>query len=160
MQKKEIQKHLDALFTTSKRDDDSEYIHFTSEYMRPEHEGYAVYQAVSDAAHDSGLTHDFSYEISSRAAQCLIDVEDWDESHDDAMREAIDSSVPIYNSDLTTIYTSNSWAVDEAREEYGSQDSIKDAQMAWYSQISAMVYAIRTNLEPLLDEADGGTLSE
>lgn len=138
---------LSSVFTTVKiQDTNEERTCFQSEYMSEDSgDKYEVYRNVSDAMHDSGLTHDFSYEIASRAVQILAELADWDDM--DAISEQVDSSVPIYNGEITEIYTANSWAVDEARESMGAVDSIKDAQMAWYSQIEQMIEAIKGNFD-------------
>lgn len=161
---KQIQAHLARLFTTraeanpdneDMKEDDT--IIYDSEYMNRDNvEQYAIYNAVSTVAHDSGLTHNFSYEIASRAVDILAEIEDWQD--DDAITEAIDASVPIYTSKLIQIYTFNSWTVDEAREELGTgEDSTtKNAMQAWYIQIQNMVNAIRDNLTPLLEDKTGG----
>lgn len=146
MDQQKVRNILANLFKTSKREDNEEYIHFNTDYMRRENtDSYAVYQAVSNAGFESGLTHSFSYEIMSRAADILADLADWND--DDAIIEAVDQGVPIYTNELMQIYVSNSWAVDEAAEEYGSEgDSTDRARWAWGSQIRSMVYAIRTNI--------------
>ena len=137
---------LARLFETSKRENGEEYIHFRLDVMDKENEAYPVYQAVSDAAYNSGLSHEFSYEITSHACDILAEAEDWD--NDDDITERVDSAVPVYTSELMQIYTADSFAVDEAADEYGNEgDSTKRAQMAWYSQIRDMVSSIRANLE-------------
>lgn len=145
-----IKKALSDLFVVRDEKEDPPVLCFNSEYMnRDNAELHQIYEIVSNAMHDSGLTHGFSYEIASCAVNVLDEVEDWED--DDALQESIDSYIPIYNSEITGIYQSNSWAVDEARQEYGAVDSIKDAQMAWYKQISSMVYAIKSALEDTAD---------
>ncbi len=148
MKQKKMRDILARLFETSKRDNGEEYIHFRTDVMDKASDAYPVYQAVSDAAYDSGLSHGFSYEISSRAADILAESEDWD--NDDDIIEAVDSSCPIYTGEIMQVYISDSWAVDEAGEEYGNEgDSTKRAQMAWYMLIRNMVQSIRTNLEAI-----------
>jgi hypothetical protein len=126
---------------------------FRSEYMKEDAPEYAVYEAVSNAQRDSGLTFDFSYEIGSRAANILAEAEDW--TDDDDIRERIDSSVPIYTHELMQIYASDWGAVDEAREELGpGENSEREAAMAWYMLIERMVYAIRGNLAEVCEADD------
>lgn len=154
MNKEKVKKYLASLFTTGKgNNEDDVIIVFQDEYMHRENaEKYAIYKAVSGAQHNSGLSFDFSDEISSRAVDVLVEVDDWED--DDAITEAIDGQIPIYTHDIMKIYQSDSWAVDEARKEFGSDNSEKDAQMAWYSQIRQMVYVIKENLMEVIDESD------
>ena len=154
MSKENIKTLLAGLFTTRKDKDDEDIIIFSSEYMdRDNADKYAVYEAVSNAMHDSGLSHGFSYEIASRAVSVLEEAEDWTEDGQDDMNEAIDASVPIYTNYLNSIYAYDSWAVDESRQENGiPEDSASDAERAWYSQIYAMTGTIQANLEKLIDE--------
>ena len=116
---------------------------------------YAIYSAVSDAAHSSGLTHSFSYEIVSAAVEVLSELETWGDTtkEDDEISNRVDGAVPIYNTELVTIYANNYHAVDEAMSEQGYNndvfDSIKAAQIAWYYAIENMVHAIKINLEKI-----------
>lgn len=147
--KTETKKLLAGLFTTIKADE-GERIVFSGEYMnRDNAEKYALYEIVSGAMHESGLTHGFSYEIGSRAVDVVADLEDMKD--DDAITEAVDAIIPVYISDLMEIYQANSWAVDESREEHGSADSAKDAALAWYSLIDNMT----RNIIEKLSEAEG-----
>ena len=150
MKKEEALKYLGSLFVVRDEKEEPKVLCFRSEYMNKENPAYPIYEAVSDAMYDSWLTHSFSYQIASPAVDILTEVEDWED--EDALREQIDSYTPIYNGEITEIYSDNSWAVDEARQEFGSQDSIQDAQMAWYQQIEQMVSAIKSKLEDLIDE--------
>lgn len=150
MTKGEIKTALGRIFATSKRDNGDEYIHFTSECMKPESADYSVYQAVSDAAYNSGLSHGFSYEILSRAAGILVESEDWDE-----IVEAVDAAVPIYTSELMAIYAHDAHAVDDAADELGqAKDTTAAASQAWYMLIERMTGALALRLEDLL--ADEG----
>ena len=160
MSKENIKALLAGLFTTRKDSAGEDIIIFSSAYMdsnnigTPLDEGkHAVYEAVSNAMHDSGLSHGFSYEIASRAVSVLKEAEDWTEDGQDDMNEAIDASVPVYTNYLNSIYAYDSWAVDESRQENGiTEDSASDAARAWYSQIYAMTGTIQANLEKLIDE--------
>ncbi len=147
MNKKKIQKHLSTLFVP--RDNGLNGVCFRTEYMNKDNEAYPVQQAVSEAQRKSGLSFDFSYTIAKIACNILADTDDW--SDDDVITEAIDGQVPIYTYYIMEIYQSNNWAVDEARQEFGSVDSSKDAQMAWYSQISQMVANIKENLQEIAE---------
>jgi len=136
---------LAKLFTTVKRTDDTEVRTFTPEAMTEGNEAYATYRAVSDAMQAGGLTFDFSYRVADKAVDILVELEDWEDG--DAISEAIDSAIPVYNQELMTIYADNSSAVDEVREELGSEgNSTQLASQAWYNEIQKMVEAIKNNL--------------
>jgi len=155
MNKKEIQELLGKVFTTRAAqggDKEDEIIIFAPDHFDKTTDLHTVSEVVSTAMYESGLTHEFSYEIASRAADILAEAEDWD--NEDALQEAIDSAIPIYTNELMSIYASNSWAVDEAAEELGNEgDSTRRAQQAWYMQIQSMGEAIKTGLQELIDEA-------
>jgi hypothetical protein len=147
---------LGTLFETSKSNTGEngtirEWTHFRTEVMQKDNEAYPIYQAVSNVAFKSELTHGFSYEITTRACDILAEAEDWD--NEDDIQERIDSAVPIYNSELMEIYLANWWAVDEARTDMGAQgDSVKDAQAAWYYLIEMFVTAIKYELGSVITE--------
>lgn len=153
MNKAQAKELLAGVFKTIKIDGpEEERIVFADEYILAPKDvlKHDIYQLVSDAMHESGLTHSFSYEVASRAVGVLGEVEDWDDT--DAIHESVDSYTPIYNAEIAEIYTANSWAVDEAREEMGAVDSMKDAQAAWYRQIEQMADAIATKIEELTND--------
>lgn len=143
---KKDQKALYELFTTIQADD-GERIVYSKKYLYAERGTYEryMYETVSNIAHASDLTHDFSYEIMSRACDVLAELDD--PNDEDAISEAADAIVPVYTHDLMQIYASNSWAVDEACEEYGtSGDSTNRAQMAWYVLIDRVARDIQAAL--------------
>lgn len=139
---------LRAMFTTSKRENGEEYIHFTTEAMDKTNPLYPYYRIVSDAMHESGLTHDFSYEIASRAVDAIVENED-NEGDADDLYDLIDSYVPIYNADLMQIYVDNWSAVDEACDDMGhdSGDSIDRARIGWSRAINDIASAILSGLD-------------
>ena len=150
MTTEQAKKGLGMLFTTSKRESGEEYIHYTSEAMKQHGIYYPIYEAVNNAAYDSGLSFEFSYEIASRAADILAEAEDWENDND--MTKRVDNACPIYINEIMNIYASDSWAVDEAQEEIGDAgDSTKRAQQAWYLQTQAMVGAIKNNLAEVIE---------
>lgn len=106
-----------------------------------------IREAVSNAMHDSGLTHNFSYEIANIAVDILAGDRDWNDN--DELCEAIDNCVPVYNSTLMTIYLDNWNSVDEAVKDMGgeSDGAVRNAQKGWYLEIQAMIDAIKHNLE-------------
>jgi len=152
MNKETVKKYLSEMFVP--RDEPLEGVCFRSEFMNKEHhEAYPIQRIISNAQRESGLSFDFSYEIASRAVDVLSNVDDWED--DDAITEAVDSSVPIYTYDLMKIYASDSWAVDETREEMGTaENSEKQAQWAWYAQIESMVQSIKSKVEEIINEDD------
>lgn len=134
------------------RDKGLEGLCFRSEYMKKDSEAYPIQQIISTAQHDSGLSFNFSYEIASRAVDILAGQDDWEE-----ISEAVDSSVPVYNSDIAEIYSANAWAVDDAINEFGASDdadSIQRAQLGWFYAIENMARSIAGELEELIDEDD------
>lgn len=144
-----------------------EGVAFRAEYMdknnlsSPLDEGkYAIYQAISEAQRESGLTFDFSYDVAKRAVDALLSVEDWDD--DEALFEAADRETPIYNAELMEIYQANWWAVDEARADGGQEmDSVRAASVAWNMRIVGMILAIKENLSKLInEEAEKGEKEE
>ena len=147
MEKSKIKEILSTLYVP--RAEGLEGKCYRSEYMMDEHEAHAIYEAVSSAAFDSGLSHGFSYEIGERACGILADLDDWDD--DDSITEAVDGAVPIYTHELMKIYASNHSAVDEAVNELGDnhEDSVQNAKMAWYLEIEKMVRAIKSNIEAI-----------
>ena len=150
MELKNIKEYLPKVFEIVDKDQNTERIVFNSDVMSKENINYPIYRAISDAQHDSGLSFNFSYEIASRAVDILSEIDDWND--DDAVTEAVDSSVPIYNNVLMKIYQSDHWAVDEAVKEMGiGDDSIKNAQYGWYMQIEQMTEAIKSNLLELVE---------
>jgi hypothetical protein len=139
-----IKNMLDGIFTTVKKDNGEVQICFQDHAMKPESGLYPIYQAISKAQQDSGLTFDFSYEVAKKAVDILAEAELWED-----LTPAIDSAVPIYNGELMTIYANDWNAVDEAVEELGGGDSVKNAQAGWYMAIENMVHAIKENLSEL-----------
>ena len=140
-----IKQILSKLFAEVERKDGSKVTTFTTEAMTEGNEAYGTYRAVSDAMQESGLTFDFSYVVAVKAVDILTELDNWED--EDAITEAVDSAVPVYTHELMTIYADNSSAVDEAREELGSEgDSSTLAQQAWFSEIQKMVNAIKENL--------------
>jgi hypothetical protein len=162
MNKSELLKLLPNLFYSKKIEDEVERICFTDSYMNRENiNEYAIYKAVSEAQHNSGLTFDFSYEVASRAVDVittLIDQYDDDLANledSDNITEAVDGIIPVSTHDLMQIYQSNSWLVDEARQELGNDgDTTQQAQQAWYKAINDMVHAIIPALQELIDEEE------
>lgn len=161
MTKEELRDLLAGLFTTrgaeAKREgktDRDELEDDTIIYARDAFDDttpmHAVYEIVTRYAFDSGLSHGFSYQIMSRAVDCLCNVDDWE--NDGGITEQVDNAVPIYTHDLMQVYTADAWSVDEARDEYGAQDTTKDAQMAWYKLINEAVYGIKDDLAGLIDD--------
>lgn len=147
----DIKKVLGDLFVP--RDNDLEGVCFNYDFMNKDNaDKYAICQAVSNVMHESGLTHNFSYEIASRAVNILGEVEDW--TDDDTIRELVDSYIPIYTGEVMEIYQSNSWAVDEAVKEFGNNDSDSNAKMGWYMQISQMTDNIKSSLLDLVNDND------
>ncbi len=145
---------LEKLFTTVDKEQDKITVPcFASDYFGEftntgdENYKYPYYRAVTDAMHDSGLSHNFSYEIASRAVDILLSVEDWKD--ETAMQEAIDGSVPVYTWDIMQIYINDSWAVDEAVTEMGYANNTSEgrAKIGWYYVIENMVEAIITNFK-------------
>lgn len=115
---------------------------------------YPIYEAVSTAAYNSGLTHAFSYEIAKRAADILAE-NDWTDDDLDAT-DAIDAAVPIYTAELMTMYAHNWDAIDAANNETGTPtvyDSVQAARVGWYSAIDSMCRAIIENLNKLRCDA-------
>lgn len=146
MQKQEIKATLNALFVP--RNKGLEGVCFRMDFMNKENASYPVYKKVSEAMHDSGLSHDFSYEIANIAVDILTELRDWE--NDDQITEAVDGAVPIYTHDLMRIYTSDSGAVDEGAEELGTDgDSVARAQAGWYIAIQHMVNDIKNRLGEL-----------
>lgn len=159
MTKKEVQKHLSALFTTVKvQDTGEERICFDRAYLSAPDgsDEKNVQEIVSSVMFESGLTHDFSYDIASSACDVLANA---DELTGDMHHELIDSHVPIYYHDISKIYLANWGAVDEYREEVGGgtpADSMKDAQGAWYMLIENMVREIGEKLAKLVEDNEAG----
>lgn len=156
MTKEKAKNILAGLFVPRGKDKDGEQLDgvcFKSSAMDKDNaDEYAIYNAVSDAMQESGLTHSFSYEIASAAVSVLVEAEDWSQDGQDDINELIDSSVPVYTNHLTEIYRFDSWAVDDARQEFGvTEDSASDAARAWYQQIYTMTGVIQANLEKLID---------
>lgn len=146
MNKENIKDILSKLFVP--RAEGLEGVAFRSEYMKSDSDAYEIYNIVSDAQRSSGLSFDFSYKIASIAVEILSSAADWED--EDSMRQAIDYSVPIWTSELMEIFKQDSWAVDDARKEYGpGQDTTRDAQMAWYFQIEQMAAIIKNGLDEL-----------
>jgi hypothetical protein len=153
MKQQEIKTILASLFVPRKPNENGEGdgVAFRSEYMDKSNLAYPVYEAVSTCGFESNLTHSFSYEIMSRACSILCDLEDWDAT--DELQEQIDAMVPVYTSELMQVYAANSWAVDEAREEYGTgENSDSDAGRAWYMLIERMTNSIMEALTELSEE--------
>ncbi len=157
MTKSQVKKYLSTLFVP--RAADLKGNAFRSEYMDKAHAAHSIYQAVSEAQRLSDLTHDFSYEISERAVDALLSADndygakDWND--DDNLQECTDGQVPCYTGELMEIFQSNSWAVDEAVNEFGhGENSTSDAGLAWERQIQQMAFAIRTALNDLIDNSD------
>ena len=127
---------------------------FNFEYMKTgaDEDAHAVYQAVSKAQFDSGLSFSFSYEIGGMAVS-ILEEEDW--SDEEALLEAINRAIPIYISDLMKIYVSNHDSVDEAALEYGYEgDSVDRARWGWYTELRNMVDSIQSNIEKLIDDSE------
>ena len=130
--------------------DNRDGVAFRTEYMNHAHEAYEVQQAVSKAQMHSGLSFDFSYSVAEKAVDVLLTVDNWND--DDALREAIDSNVPIYTGEIMEIYQANAWVVDEACEELGNTGNSSDnAMRGWYMAIERMVQAIKGNLEAIIE---------
>ena len=151
MNKQKIQKTLSELFTTVKKNGSDDVTCFNDDAMTEGNEAYPVYKAVNKAMFDSNLSFNFSYEIATRAVDVLTESEDWED--EDALNEAIDAICPIYTYDIMRIYTADSWAVDEAVDELGQGgDSSKNALYGWYNLITAMAYAIKSNIEAIIED--------
>lgn len=149
MNKTEAKNFLSTLFVP--RDHALKGVAFRSEYMKEGSEAYRIYDIVSQAQHESGMTFDFSYVIAKSVCDILSNLDDWDD--DDDLGDAVDAEVPVYSSELMEIFESNSWAVDEAIEEYGKgADVEKDASAAWYSLIRTMVIVIRDGLQEIISK--------
>ena len=121
---------------------------FNSEYMREKAtpDQKAIYNAVSKAQRESGLSYDFSYVIGEKAVDILTEVEDW--KNEDTLHDYIDQAVPIYTHEVMAIYTNDAWQVDEAVNEYGNDtmESEARAKLGWYMAIENMTHAIISNL--------------
>ena len=147
----DIKSLLGDLFVS--RENGLEGVAFNIEYMKAENvDKYKIYKAVSDAMHESGLTHDFSYSVANKVVYILGEAEDWEDN--DYIQESINSSIPVYNYELMTIYQDNFWAVDEAVSEFGHRDSIANAQMAWDMLMEQMLDSIKEKLLKLLQTND------
>ncbi len=61
--------------------------------------------------------------------------------------------MPIYNGELALIYAANSWAVDEAVKELGSNDddSMKRAALGWYYLIETFTNNLKDEIEKLIE---------
>lgn len=141
MTQKNIKTELADIFVPR---DNGEGVAFKSEAMRTTSELYPIYKAISKAMRDSGLSFDFSYEVANKAVDILAE-NDW--NNEDAINDGIDSAIPVYTHELMSIYTSDSWQVDEAVAELGGGDSNRNAISGWYMAIDNMVQQIKTNLE-------------
>src|SRR3990167_9698448 len=151
MKLQEIKKSLNDVFVLVDKDTEKERYCFNDEIIKKENANYPIYEAISNAMHESDLTFNFRYQIATKAVDILADLEDWE--NDDAITESVDSSVPIYTSELMEIYQSNNWAVDEAAKEMGGgEDSTQNAQYGWYNQINQMAAVIKNNLLALIEE--------
>lgn len=118
---------------------------YGSDVMMIGNEAYPVYEAVSTAQRESGLTFDFSYRIVRKAIDVLLSVDDWEDV--DAMNEAIDAEIPVYTHELMEIYVSDYWSVDKAVEESGMDgDTMQRTTLGWDGAIRDMAEAIRANL--------------
>lgn len=150
MTKKEqeaIKNQLSGLFGVIKKvnNSDVDVICFDTDYMNPANKNYSIYKIVSAVMQSSGLSHNFSYEVASRAVSVLAECQDI--NNDNELQEAIDSACPIYTNEIMTIYMYDHNAVDEAVAEMGSgKDSEHNAKLAWYLEIQKMVFAIKNKL--------------
>jgi len=149
MTKETIIKLLSDVFVP--RAEGLEGVCFASDFMdREQKDKYAIYNAISEAMQNSGLSHNFSYGVANKAVSILSDI-DWND--DDAITDAIDHDVPIYNGELMSIYAQDWHAVDEACNEYGiddEADSIERAKQGWYYTLTNMTNDIKSNLESLI----------
>jgi uncharacterized protein YktA (UPF0223 family) len=152
MTKEEIKELLKDVF---KETDDGKIV-FNQDYLNPDNQDkYTIYQAISKAKHASNLSFDFSYLVADKAVGILTDleVEEWE--NDEKINEMVDGCIPIYTSDLIEIYQSDSWAVNEARKEFGvGKDCETEAQLAWYQAIKQMTYEIVKNLFAIADTTE------
>ncbi len=142
-------KVLETLFVP--RDKQLDGVCFNFEYMKPEHENYPIYEAVSKVMFDSQLTHSFAYEIASKAVYIIGEATEEQIAGYD-FSEAVDQAVPIYTSELMEIYRNDHSAVDTACEEMGidpSADSVARAQAGWYMLIERMTRDITEALTAL-----------
>ena len=140
--------HLSKLFTVKKFEDTGEErIIYRDEFIHgdagtPER---ALYELVSDTMYKSDLSHDFSYEVASRAVDIIAEhyIEDECDHYSD-FEEHIESSVPVYNYDLLKIVNCNQYhLLDEAREVHGNDiDTITACSIAWHNQIDLAVNQI------------------
>lgn len=123
---------------------------FSNDYMdKANAEKYAIYEAVSDAMHDSGLSHDFSYAVAEKAVDVLTDRDEIDWLDADDLTNLIDNAVPVYNGELMEIYANDWGTVDKACEELGidkKATSVERARLGWYYAIEQMAQAIISNL--------------
>lgn len=153
---KEAQGLLSGVFVDRGKDGNGvqlEGLCFADDYMRDQDEDKQnIYRAVSNAQRDSELTFSFSYEVASKAVDILAGLEDWD--NEEALHEAIDAAIPVYNGELMQIYLDNWHVVDDACEEMeeGSEASAARAQVGWYVAIRDMVHAIKSNIENICEE--------
>ena len=92
-----------------------------------------LYEIVSDIAHKSGMSYNFSYEIMSKACDIVADYSFDSKYAEDDLVEMIDNAIPVYTNELMTIYQQNWHLVDDANEELGGEgDSVVHAQRGWY----------------------------
>ena len=156
MNKTQIKSTLKNLFTIVKKETSEEVYAFKLEDMQEFinhtatlNPNYPIYQAVSKAMHDSGLSFNFSYEIAKRAVDVILDTDEEkleDSEHD--FSEKIDQQVPIYYAELMQIYLSDWETVDEVANTFGNiTDCVSGARQAWYNEIEKMLSAIITNLK-------------
>ena len=158
MKTKQVQDYLSTLFVfrDGKSDNDFDSLCFNAAYMAPEHEAYSIYEAVSAAQRDSGLSYGFSYEIASRAVSILSELDAIYDSNAmyDAISEAVEAAVPIYTNKLMEIYKHNPAAVDEACEELClcDGDSATRASTGWYVYIERMTRDIAQKLSRIAND--------
>lgn len=138
---------LTKLFNTGKRDNGEDFICFTDACFEGGTKLNNMYYTVKNVMRESGLTHEFSYQIASRAVDILAGLDDWEnEDKRDDFLEAVDSAVPIYTDKIMEIYLSNSESVDEAEAELGGTNAEQRARNAWYMLIERMTSEIVTVL--------------
>lgn len=132
------------LFIKKTFDNDTERIVYNDKYINAHEDTteHDLYEIMSDVAFNSGLTHDFSYEVMYLVAMVLENLEhlNEDESETSAFLELVDSVTPIYNYDIMKMYRSDYGVVDQYREELGNTeaDSMQAAQQAWYFKIEEL----------------------
>lgn len=96
---------------------------------------------MSDVASNLDVTHDFSYEIVSRAVDVLAEAyknaEDISDIDIEDFQEPVDAIVPVYTYDLLKIATVGNYEhIDEAREVFGNELLTAEAcSIAWFSLV-------------------------